>query len=101
MKWAALSTLTFLTALVCAQAIKVGRDPSDLKFSANGRFLAVSCDDHIYVRDLLTARTYRCPSGEFCDISPGGTRLAIRDPQRERLTIWDVARSRPIRVWNH
>jgi hypothetical protein len=94
-------TAILLPALASAQVITLGRNPSDMKFNANGKILAVSCDDHIYVRDLEHSRNFRFPTGELCDISPGGTRLMIRDVEKEHLTVWDVATSQPIRVWPH
>ena len=90
-----------LATLSKAQMITVGKYPLGLKFSENGKCLAISCTDHIYVRNIIRSRTYRFPSGDLCDISPGGTRVAIRDPQKEKLTIWDVARTKPIRVWQY
>jgi len=93
--------LLLLPTLSRAEVIRVGQNPEDLRFSANGSSLAMRCDDHVYVRDLKRARTYRFPKGELRDISPGGTRIAMSDAENGQLTIWDVARSKAIRVWPH
>lgn len=99
MKASLIPVFVFYSLIAHGQTVKVGENPQQMVFSANGRVLAVSCQDGNYVYDITKGQTYRCPAGRLSDISRNGSKIAIVDEKKGRLTIWAVTHHRTLRTW--
>ncbi len=97
MKAIAVSVLALASLLADGQTIGVGKDPQEMIFSADGRALAISCENGIYVYNIPMHHIYRCPSGTLSDISSDGSKVAISDDVKGLLTIWGVPQQRILR----